>query len=55
MELSGTYQQLVYADDFNILGKNVYIIKKNKEDMLEASMEVGLEGNTEKTMYMIMF
>jgi hypothetical protein len=51
MELYGTHQLLVYSH-VNILGQNI-TIKKNMETLLQDSMEIGLEVNTEKTKYMI--
>jgi sorting nexin-29 len=54
LELNGTHQLLVYADDVNLLGDSVNSIKENSETLLQASGVIGLEINAEKTKYMIM-
>jgi sorting nexin-29 len=47
-----THQLLVYADDVNLLGDNIDTMKKNRN--FNASKEVGLEVNTEKSKYMLL-
>jgi hypothetical protein len=54
LELNGTHQLLIYADDVNLLDDSINIIKKNIETLLEAGGDVGLGINAEKTKYVIM-
>jgi hypothetical protein len=37
---------MVYTDDVNILGENINTLKKNRESLLDAGKELGLEANS---------
>ena len=44
---------IVYADDVNMLGENLQTVRESKETLIQASKEIGLEVNSEKTICMI--
>jgi hypothetical protein len=54
LKLNWTHQLLVCADDVNLLGDDIETIKKNTQTLIDASKEVGLEVNAEKTKYMLL-
>jgi hypothetical protein len=53
LKFNGTHQLLVCAD-VNLLGSNTDTIKKKRDAFVDASKNVGLEINAEKTKYMLM-
>jgi len=53
LKLNGTQQFLDYADDVNVLGRNVHTVKEKAESLIVASKEIGLEVNADKTKYMV--
>jgi hypothetical protein len=55
LKLNGTYQLLAYADDVKLLGDNIDTIKKNTETLIDASKDVGLEINIEKTKCILLY
>jgi hypothetical protein len=54
LKLNGTHQLLAYADDVNLPRDNLDTIKKNTETLIDASKEVGLEINVDKSKYMLL-
>jgi len=54
LKLLGTYQILVYADNVYILGRSMHTVKKNTEALVDASKDIGLDVNANRTKYMVM-
>jgi hypothetical protein len=54
LKLNGTHHLLAYVDDVNLLGDNIDTMKKTTETLIDASEEVGLEINIEKTKYRLL-
>jgi hypothetical protein len=54
LKLNGTHQLLANAVDVSLLGGNIDTIRKNTETLIDASKEVSLEVNEEKTKYMLL-
>jgi hypothetical protein len=52
LKFNGTHRLLAYADDVDLLGDNIDTIKKNTENLIDASKELGI--NVEKTKYMLL-
>jgi hypothetical protein len=54
LKLSVTHQLLVCAKDVNLLEANIDTAKKNTETLTDASKEVDLEVNADKTKYILL-
>jgi hypothetical protein len=54
LKMNGTLELLAYDDDVNLLGDNIDTIKKSTETLTDASKEIGLKTNVEKTKYILL-
>ena len=55
LKLNVTHQLLVYADDVHVPSRRIHSVKKNTEALVAATKDVGLEINSGKTKYMVIF
>jgi hypothetical protein len=53
LKLSGTYHLLACADEFDMLGGSAHTLKNDRIALVDASKEIGLEVNADKTKYMV--
>jgi hypothetical protein len=53
LKLNVTHQLLAYVDDVNLRRDNIDTVKKNRETLIKATKEIGLEINEEKSKYML--
>ena len=54
LKLNVTHQLLFHADDVNIMGGKVHIIKKNTDVSVLVTKGTGLEENADESKYMVM-
>jgi hypothetical protein len=54
LKLNSTHPLLVYAKDVSMLGGSVHAMKKNTEDLVVASNEIGPEVHADKSKYVTM-
>jgi hypothetical protein len=54
MELNGTHQLLFHEVGVKLLGENIHTMTKNAEAISDASKEVILQANADKTKHMLM-
>ena len=54
LKLNGTHHILFCAVDVNILVESVHTVMENRESVVVANIETGLEANGDKIQYMVM-
>lgn len=47
LKLKGTHKLLSYTVDLSLLGESIHTVKKNTEDLLVSSKDIGLQVNAE--------